>query len=86
MSDDDEREQQQRLHEAIEAFLADRGELDDGELLIGWIVIHETAILGEHGHAACGHVYGPRELTTWRALGLVEWVRRFCLQPSEDDE
>lgn len=81
MTEHDE-EVQQRLHEAIEQALADSDHLDEGEVLTGWIVIHETATLSS-GKAGCGHFYGPREMSTWRALGLVEWVKQFCLEPGE---
>jgi hypothetical protein len=79
----DEEQNQQQLHEAIESALSEAGELDEGEVLTGWIVIHETATLSS-GKAGCGHFYGPREMTTWRALGLVDWVRNFCLSPGDD--
>jgi hypothetical protein len=84
--DDAERAVQQRLHEAIEQTLRDSDELDDGEVLTGWIVIHETAALTSDATAGAGHFYGPAEMTTWRALGLVEWARRFGLKPDDDED
>ena len=78
----EEEANQQRLHEAIETALHDAEELDEGEVLTGWIVIHETATLSS-GKSASGHFYGPREMTTWRALGLIEWARRHTLAPDE---
>jgi hypothetical protein len=80
---DEESARQQRLHDAIEEALAD--DLD-GLVLTGWIVCFETAALGEDVTAHAGTFYGPREMTTWRALGLVEWARRFSLEPGSDDE
>lgn len=82
----DQLERQQRLHEAIEACLADGDDLDDGELLVGWVLIYETTVLGDDERGSCGHFYGPREMTTWRALGLVEWARRFSLVPHDEDD
>lgn len=74
-------DRQQALHEAVETAAA----LDDGAVLVGWIVLWETATVD--GRGECGHMYGPREMSTWRALGLVEWARRFTLHPDlEDDE
>jgi hypothetical protein len=82
--DDDERQRQQALHEAIEVAVAD--ELDEGELLAGWLVVYETAALDEKEKSSCGHFYGPREMTTWRALGLIEWARhRTLLDPDNVD-
>lgn len=75
-----EEDEQRRLHEAIENALSSMGDLD-GLVLTGWVVVFETA--GEDAHA--GHFYGPREMTTWRALGLLEWARRFNLLPDEDE-
>jgi hypothetical protein len=75
---------QQRLHEAIEAALAATGDLEDGSVLASWIVVWESATLGER-QAVAGHLYGPSGMTTWRALGLVEWARRFGLMPDAAD-
>jgi hypothetical protein len=77
---EDEKKKQQELHEAIERTL----ENDDG-ILVGWIVVFETAAPNS-AKTTAGHFYGPREMTTWRALGLIEWVRRFGLVPDIDDE
>lgn len=88
MSDDEldrERRAQAELHAAIERKLLD----DDGDarVLTGWVIIYETDTLTRDGRAHAGHLYGPNEMTTWRALGLVEWARRFSLVPDpEDDE
>lgn len=76
---------QQELHEAIEKTIASH--MREGQILGGWVVMYELIDLsGAPG--SCGQMYGPREMTTWRALGLIEWVRRFCLYPDEshDDE
>lgn len=82
----DDEKQQEALHEAIEACLAD--DLD-GRILTGWVVVFETASIGDQADSTCGHLYGPAGMRTWRALGLLEWVRRFCLRPDgsgdEDD-
>ncbi len=78
----DEAKQQERLHEAIAECLADD---IDGNLLTGWIIIYETEAMGRDS-ATCGHLYGPAGMKTWRALGLIEWARRFCLGPDPDEE
>lgn len=74
---------QQRLHEAIEQAVFEREDLA-GHILSGWIVVFETAALDDD-RCTSGHLYGPREMTTWRALGLLEWARRFSLRPDEGD-
>jgi len=78
---------QATLHEAIEqaVFDPEAGDVDPQLVLSGWIVIYETASLSG-AQASAGHLYGPREMTTWRALGLVEWARRFGLIPADEDD
>ena len=80
---DDKRKQQEALHLAIEECLGDDIE---GRLLTGWIVIFETTSMSDQDDNTCGHLYGPTGMRTWRALGLVEWVRRFCLRPDDDGD
>jgi hypothetical protein len=80
--DSGEAERQQALHEAIAEALGD--DLD-GLVLAGWVVCFETAALTDDATAHAGTFYGPREMTTWRALGLVEWARRFSLEPGDRD-
>jgi hypothetical protein len=75
-----EREYQERIHHAIEAAL----ELDDGHVLTGWVLLYETA--SADGRGSAGHYYGPEGMSTWRALGLVEWASCFTLHPDEDDD
>lgn len=81
--DENEKLQQQQLHAAIEECLAD--DLD-GKILTGWIVIFETHSMTDPTDSSAGHLYGPAGMHTWRALGLIEWVRRFCLKPDEESE
>lgn len=76
----EEREQQETIHQALDGCLP----LDDGEVLAGWVIVYETVNASEPGYG--GHVYGPSSMTTWRALGLVEWARRFCLRPDDDED
>lgn len=82
-----ERAVQASLHDAIEraVYDPDAGDVPANSVLTGWIVIYETLTLDDEASAA-GHLYGPREMTTWRALGLVEWARRFGLVPDTEDE
>lgn len=81
----DEIAQQQELHEAIEKALAEEGDLPEGRILTGWVVCFETASISSDD-ATAGHLYGPRGMTSWRALGLCEWTSRFSLGPGEEDE
>lgn len=68
--------------EAIHAALAETIPLDDGEILTGWIVVYETASSEDVPNA--GHLYGPPGMTTWRAMGLIEWARSRTLPESAD--
>jgi hypothetical protein len=83
--DADEQVQQQRLHEAIEDALNEEGVLD-GLVLAGWVIAYETVALDDEVTAHAGTIYGPHEMTTWRALGLIEWARRWSLEPGTRDE
>ena len=85
--EEEEIETQRRLHDAIEDAMREAGSLKEGHILSGWVVCFETASMQDES-ALSGHLYGPNEMTTWRALGLVEWIRRFSLQPGtgEDDD
>lgn len=81
--EDTERESQKKIHAAIEDALRENGDLPEGHVLAGWLVSFETASFSESRPCA-GHFYGPREMTSWRALGLNEWTRE-TLIPDEDD-
>jgi hypothetical protein len=61
-----------RFHDGLERLLAAEDKLDN-ELLTGWIVVYETAASDDN--AGVGYVFGPDEMTDWRALGLVDWAR-----------
>jgi hypothetical protein len=76
----------QTIHGAIEAALVEDEVLVEGSMLTGWLVIYETIQLTGDKRASAGHLYGPRPYTTWQALGLVEWARRFGLTPDEDED
>jgi hypothetical protein len=85
--DEDEIQVQRELHDAIEEHMRAQGSVPEGHILSGWVICFETASM-DGDNAVSGHLYGPHEMTTWRALGLVEWIRRFSLQPGtgEDDD
>jgi len=76
----EEREEQEAIHEVLAGCLP----LEEGDVLAGWVVVYETVTTSERGTS--GHVYGPSSMTTWRALGLIEWARRFCLGPDNDED
>lgn len=77
---------QEKLHLAIEQALEEEGIASNGEILTGWVVAYELMNLSPEKDSQCGHFYGPREMTTWRVLGLIEWIRRFCLGAGDDGE
>lgn len=78
---EEDRKQQQAIHDALIAALP----LDDGHVLTGWVVLWETTTF-ESDSGESGSYYGPRGMTTWRSLGLIEWARRFCLKPDGDED
>lgn len=84
--DDLEQEHQERLHKVIEEILLESGDIKEGQILTGWVVCYEAMHISEASGGFAGSFYGPREMSTWRALGLIEWVRRFSLRPDDDDE
>jgi hypothetical protein len=66
--------------------LRENHDLEDGMILTSWIVVYEVDSMSVDHDPIVGHFYGPEGMKTWRALGLIEWVRRFCLRPHEDDD
>lgn len=83
--DDHEQTTQQELHTAVEQALAAGGDLEPGDVLTGWILVWETATLNPERAPSAGHFYGPTEMTSWRALGLIEWGR-ITVRQAVDDE
>lgn len=73
-----EADDQEFIHQAITDILG------DGEILTGWIVSYEG--IEANGDPFAGHIYGPEAMTTWRALGLLEWARGHTLTPEPADE
>lgn len=80
---DSEKKEQEKIHTALQTLL----NLEEGEILTGWILSYEYMGLDDKRFA--GHIYGPKGMTTWGALGLVEWSGRVSLLDSiikeEDD-
>ena len=80
MLDDD----QELIHDDLARALG----LDEGEVLTGWVIAYEVA--QPEGDAYAGHAYGPGGMTSWRALGLLEWVRNVTIPravvATQDDE
>lgn len=68
--------------EEVHAALAEVIPLDDGEILTGWIIVYETVSSQEVPNA--GHLYGPATMTTWGAMGLIEWARSRTLPEALD--
>ena len=86
MSDDERADAlQESLHGELAALLRDElGEEGEGGLLVGWVLAYEAQ--APSGRAFAGHLYGPAGMTTWRALGLIEWTRLHTLGPDSDDD
>lgn len=80
--DESEKREQEEIHTALQEIL----KLEEDQLLTGWIVIYEA--MGMDNERVAGHVYGPSGMTTWGALGLVEWAKTRTLPESSelDDE
>jgi hypothetical protein len=84
LMDEQDVEWQQRLHDVIEDVMHEQGDLPEGRVLTGWTISYETASLsGEN--ATAGHFYGPREMTSWRALGLLEWSKATIFDGMRDN-
>lgn len=81
---EEEKTAQKKLHEAIEEYLHSDSDFE-GMILTGWVIAYEYADLSGN-KSSCGHFYGPLEMTTWKALGLIEWVRRFTLAAGADQD
>lgn len=83
--DEEEAKQQEKIHEALSTVLQEQGVIDPDQMLVGWVVGYEV-VTSNGDSPLAGHVYGPRGMTTWRALGVIEWMRRFGLQPDNEDD
>jgi hypothetical protein len=79
---DDDDALQEAIHAELAALLREDA-LAEGEVLTGWVVAYEAQTAKGEAHA--GHLYGPATMTTWRALGLIEWARLHTLKPNDDD-
>lgn len=75
---------QEKLQKAIKSVLDECDDENIYKLLTSWIVIYELKSLSDESPDAVGHFYGPKGTTSWDALGLIEWSRRFCLVPDAD--
>jgi hypothetical protein len=76
-------EAQSIVHDALVEALREIGYLDDDQILTGWHVCFEKANAGQRPSA--GSFYGPESMTTWRAMGLVQWADRFCFTTGGDE-
>ncbi len=76
-------EAQAHIHDAITEAMRATDLLDEDQVLTGWCLCFETQSIDSP--AAAGHLYGPDALTTWRAIGLIEWAKRYLVS-SDDDE
>jgi len=79
-----EEEKQAHIHEALVEAMRDVGYLKDDQILTGWCFAFEKA--SASGDASAGTIYGPASMTTWRAIGLLQWADRFCLGCGEDED
>ena len=72
---------QERLQQAIQAETPE----DEGTV-VGWVVVYETVAAADD-EATAGHFYGPAGMTSWRALGLLQWAMQHTIGPeSYNDE
>ena len=79
-----EDELQEALHSELAALLRDElSDDDEAGMLTGWVLAYEAQT--PSGRRFAGHLYGPSTMTTWHAAGLIEWTRRWTLQPDDDD-
>ena len=70
----DSANEQEIVQIVLEAALHEIGMLDDGDVLTGWVICFEKMTADNETFAS--RVYGPAGMTTWRALGLVEFLSR----------
>lgn len=91
MDEDERLEIEKRYQREIHEFVSEKikeleeeTETTSEAFITGWVLIWEGISPNEE-KPFCGHLYGPESLTTWNALGLVEWTRRFTMEPGESD-
>lgn len=84
MPDSQDDSDQKFISQQIEDSLRAINELDDGSVLTGFVLIYEMATAAEK--PSCGYILGPPGMTSWRALGLIEWIRRWTITPGPEVE
>ena len=76
----DESKEQERIHTVLEENI----DLEPGQILTGWVVLYEA--MGLDNERVAGHIYRPSSMTTWGALGLIEWARTKSIPESGEKE
>lgn len=76
-------QRQEAIHKALSDVLSETELMPEGAMLTGWHVAFECR--GQQEPSA-GSMYGPATLTTWGALGLLQWGEHCLLNPDEDDD
>lgn len=78
MTDD---ERHTKFTKIVEEAMRDLDLIGDDEIITGWVLNFETIRAG--GEPCAGHVYGPPNMTAWRAIGLLEWGRATIINPTD---
>ena len=73
MPDPDDARLQKRAHDVITDLLRDIELLDEGNVLSGFVICFETVNVG--GGSSVGWVRAPDDMSSWRAAGLLGWIK-----------
>lgn len=82
MPEPDEDRQRHETHDAVTEQLRAHGLVDEDAIVAGWVLAYET--VGASGTKTSGYIQGPHDMSSWRAVGLLEWVKNFMLNDTDD--
>jgi 3-hydroxyacyl-CoA dehydrogenase len=83
VSDHDE---EQKLHNETSSVVTERlrayGVVEDSAIITGWVISYET--VDAVGDKTAGYIYGPQDMSSWRVIGLIEWIKSHLLAIDND--
>ncbi len=74
---------QETIHAVLTDALRTTGILPDDALLTGWTIAFEHR---QSDDISAGECHGPATLTSWNAIGLLEWARLCINERIQDDD
>lgn len=82
--DESEKKEQEKIHTVLQEIVQESEDFEEGQILTGWIIVYE--VMGMDNERFAGHIFGPSSMTTWSAMGLIEWAKTVSLPKSLNEE